>query len=154
MKSGLTPSIFLSWVNSPDSWNYSSKLWNFQNSRNSSYLWPIIYDAWFENQPRPFLSHQVLHLLQSDMFPMHVLVEKNKVAHRYFPMVTCLISLERFNFRWLKIKGIHTAFPMSITLISHHLKWNSPKIFSLLTPIFIQLCITSFKRVDAVHDGR
>jgi len=31
---------------------------------------------------------------------------------------------EGFQFRWLKIKGIYIAFPISITLFSNHRKWN------------------------------
>ena len=30
--------------------------------------------------------------------------------------------LREFQFRWLKIKGIHAALPISITLFSNHLK--------------------------------
>jgi len=33
--------------------------------------------------------------------------------------------LDQFHFRWLNIKGFHTAFPISITLFPNHLKWNS-----------------------------
>ena len=29
---------------------------------------------------------------------------------------------ERFQFRWLKIKGLYASFPISITLFSNHLK--------------------------------
>ena len=34
-------------------------------------------------------------------------------------------TLDQFQFRWLNIKGFDTAFPISITLFSYHLKWNS-----------------------------
>ena len=42
----------------------------------------------------------------------------------------CAISknythLERFQFRWLKIKWIYAAFPIPLMLIFNHLKWNS-----------------------------
>ena len=33
--------------------------------------------------------------------------------------------LDQFDFRWLEVKGIYTAFPISITLFFNHLKWNS-----------------------------
>ena len=38
------------------------------------------------------------------------------------------ICLDEFHFRWLKIKRIKAAFPISITLISNHLKWNSSEL--------------------------
>ena len=36
----------------------------------------------------------------------------------------CLRTLEGFQFRWSKIKGIYTCFPISITLCFNHLKYN------------------------------
>ena len=43
-----------------------------------------------------------------------------------------LLSFECLQFRWLKIKRIFAAFPISITLFFNHLKWNSFKLFDFL----------------------
>ena len=55
----------------------------------------------------------------------------NKISNRSSPdNMLCYpsqYSLEEFQFRWLKIKGIHTTFPILIMLYSNHLKWNQPK---------------------------
>ena len=35
-----------------------------------------------------------------------------------------IVFFRSFRFRWLNIKGIDVAFPVSIMLFSNHLKWN------------------------------
>ena len=42
-----------------------------------------------------------------------------------------IFDLEGFYFRWLKIKG---SFPISITLLSNHLKWNLPELNFIIAP--------------------
>ena len=48
--------------------------------------------------------------------------------HKYAPNFNFSLKMglnsefQSFQFRWLKIKGIHAAFPSLITLLSHHLK--------------------------------
>ena len=50
-----------------------------------------------------------------------------KIIDRWRTLVQFLRTpLERFQFRWLKIKEIYAALPNSVTLFSNHLKWNSP----------------------------
>ena len=51
-------------------------------------------------------------------------------------------TLEDFLFRWFKIKGIYTAFPISLTQFSYHLNLNwSQVLYLVLDDIFNFSCI-------------
>ena len=115
-----------------------SQMWQYQYQGEKKVTWKMK-----PRGRRKKIRHILYKKIRNNVYMQALLVNTNLVDFKK----SFNYDSEKFQFRWLNIKGFDTAFPISITLCSNQLKLTSSqkkKLFGKLKMADVEIKMTVF----------